>query len=234
MGELDAIVQRMIEAGESEANIATVIQGYQPPPLGSVSRDRQYLADSADVTAGDAARSLPGIGATVAGGMALAGAGRLLTKIPVKPLAKAGVAAVTSGPRITAAKEAFRAAQAAVPKAAPSIPAPVQAAAGPKPKLKANEVAGMLRQQHGSAKAGQMLYGPARPGVKAADRAAAIKRLAPGESQLPARAKAAMERELAASTPEEAFAYAAKAPNDLAKEHFGDLLRRIIVERSGR
>jgi hypothetical protein len=31
--ELRSIVQRMIDAGESENNIATVIQSYQPPPV---------------------------------------------------------------------------------------------------------------------------------------------------------------------------------------------------------
>ena len=89
----------------------------------------------------------------------------------------------------------------------------------------------MLRKEHGSAKAGQMLYGPARPGVKAVDRQAAIKRLAPGESELPQAARRAINREVDASTPEEAFAYAQRAPNPLAKEHFGHPLRRALLER---
>jgi len=244
-GELEQIVQRMIDAGEPEEHIAAVIQGYTPPeaPIGSIDRDRQYLADSAQTSAGDVLRSIPGALPELAAGAVLGGAGRLLTKLPVGRLAGAVGAGAKAGAQeipfvgpplragIKAAGEAWKA---SAPKAAPKVPAAVTAAAGPKPKLKAHEVAAQLRTHYGSEKAGRMLYGQARPGVKAADRTAAIKRLAPGESQLPDAAKRAIARELASSTPEEAFAYASKAPNARAEAHFGDLLRQVILQRSGR
>ena len=132
---------------------------------------------------------------------------------------------------IRGAQQAWRA-SAPVATQAPMPPTAMSApAVGAKLKLSANQVAERLRQEYGSAKAGQMLYGPARGGVKAADRQANIKRLAPATSKLPDAARRAIDKELAASSADEAFAYAAKAPNELARTHFGDLLRQALLER---
>ncbi len=130
---------------------------------------------------------------------------------------------------------------AAIPEAmaVPAVEAPALTAA-PKPKLSAPEVAAWLRQQHGSERASQMLYGKVQkksgPGSvvgSAAARKDAIKRLAPGESQLPEAAKRAMDAKLAGSTSPEAAAYAGKAPNALAEGYFGDLLRQALMARMG-
>ena len=53
-GELDQIVQRMIDAGEPEENIATVIQGYQP-----AKPERSFVDTAVD--------ALPTIGGAVGG-----------------------------------------------------------------------------------------------------------------------------------------------------------------------
>ena len=103
---------------------------------------------------------------------------------------------------------------------------------GPKPKLSAPEAVAMLRKEYGSAKAGRMLFGKAQPELSASTRQAAIKRMTPDiASKLPEAAKRSIAKELGASTPEEAFTYASKAPNARAQEHFGDLLRKSLLER---
>jgi hypothetical protein len=172
-----------------------------PPDLAQ-RFDREWGSGRDYETIGDAVSLL-------AAGPALklaAGAGRLLTKIPVKPLVKAGVAGLMAGPRLSAAKRAFETAQAVAPKAAPRIPAAVKAAAGPKPKLSAQQVKQAMREQYGSEKGGRMLYGPARPGVTATQRQTLMKTGTQGGS----------------------------LPKAAAQQHLGDLLRQIILERSGR
>jgi hypothetical protein len=92
-----------------------------------------------------------------------------------------------------------------------------------KPKLSAAEVALRLRQEYGSEKAGQMLYGKKQPGVHsmpAAERQAAIKRLAPGESQLPNVAKRSIADQYA-----EFQRYLASAPNAKAREFILELMK---------
>jgi hypothetical protein len=174
-------------------------------------------------------------------GAALGGAGRLLTKVPAGRLWTAGKAAAAGAmpdvpfigkPVIAGARAAREAWRASAPKAA-AVPPKVAAAAGPKPKLTAQQVKQAMREQYGSERGGRMLYGPARPGVTATQRQSLMKTGTQG-GNLPKAAQRAMAKELAASTPEEAFAYAAKAPNAPAQQHLGDLLRQIILERSGR
>jgi len=128
-----------------------------------------------------------------------------------------------------------------MPAHAPTPPvvadAPVLGPA-PKPRLSVQQVAAWLRQQHGSERASQMLYGRTqrKSGLgsvvaNAAERKAAIKRLAPGESQLPEAARQAMSEKLAELSSPEAGAYAGRAPNALAEGYFGDLLRQALRER---
>lgn len=188
-------------------------------------------------------RSLPQAGLELGLTAAAGGVGRLVSKIPagrILTAAKAGGKAVIDkrpiiGPFKQGASEAWNAAKPApAPPPAPiAPPTPTPVAPVAKPKLSAQQVAEMMRKEYGSAKAGQMLYGPARQGLKAVDRQAAIKRLTPQmESTLPAATRRAMERELAASSADEAFSYAAKAPNVPAKEHLGELLLRALRERT--
>lgn len=233
--DLQMIVQRMIDAGESEENIATVIQGYQPPPSGPRA-DMDPLIHGKWADPSYQGESLGSVIGQV-GGMALGG---LASKLPWGRLLTTGTAAAKGGasklpivgPPVRAALKAGKEAwTASAPKAAPALKT---AASGPKPKLSASEVASALRKEYGSAKAGQMLYGPARAGLKAADRQAAIKRLSGGPSQLPAAAKKAIDKELAASSASEAFDYASKAPNALAKDYFGEQLRQSLLQRMGR
>ena len=102
-----------------------------------------------------------------------------------------------------------------------------------KPKLSAPEVAAMLRKEYGSEQAGRMLYGKGRGRdiLPPAERQAAIKRLAPGESTLPDAARKIIKQRLLEASPEEALAYAAKAPNTPAASHFGDLLKQALLAR---
>lgn len=81
---------------------------------------------------------------------------------------------------------------------------------GAKPKLSAEETAGMLRRMFGSRDGGRMLYGDSLP---AAERGAAIKRLAPGPSQTPLSAEARING----------------MPQDQSLE---DILRQIILDKS--
>jgi hypothetical protein len=177
-----------------------------------------------------------------------ASGGRLLTKLPGKRMLSAGWEAAkgvgrnlpfVGRPLAAGVRGAVRGWQKAAPKvvaaetaapAAAKTTAPVMGAM-PKPKLNAQQVAEMLRKEHGSAKAGQMLYGPARPGVTAANRQAAIKRLAPGQSTLPDAAKRAIDKELAGSSAEEAFRYASRAPNAQAQSYMGEMLRKALLDR---
>lgn len=152
------------------------------------------------------------------------GAGRLLTA------GMAGAKAVfpKTARGIKAAGEAWKA---SAPQAA-GVAKPAMSAAT-KPKLTAQQAKQMLRTQYGSEKGGQMLYGRARPGLKAADRQALMKSGTTGGG-LPQSAQRAIEKELAASTPDEAFAYASRAPNAPAQSHIGDLLRQVLRERAGK
>lgn len=79
-----------------------------------------------------------------------------------------------------------------------------------KPKLSAEETAGMLRRMFGSRDGGRMLYGDSLP---ASERGAAMKRLAPGPSQTPLAAEARIN-----GTPQE--------------QSLEDALRQIILDRS--
>lgn len=178
--------------------------------------------------------------ADVGGALLLGGGWKLLSKVPAGRLLTTGVAAAKAGaaklpiigPPVRAAVKAGAEAWKA---SAPAVPAVVKAAAGAKPKLSAPEVAAKMREMYGSEKAGRMLYGTARPGVSAAARSESIRRLTPQmQSTLPKAAQNAINRELASSTPEEAFAYAAKATNDPARGYLGDLLRRTLLERGGK
>lgn len=102
-------------------------------------------------------------------------------------------------------------------------PEPVGPMQGPqgKPKLSAPEVAQRLREEYGSQKAGSMLYGTKHAqGLPPAERAAAIKRLAPGESQLPNVAKQAI-----ASKYGDFQKYLASAPNERAREFILQLMK---------
>lgn len=82
--------------------------------------------------------------------------------------------------------------------------------AGAKPKLSAEETVAMLRRMFGSRDGGRMLYGDSLP---AAERGAAMKRLAPGPSQMPLTAEARING----------------MPQDQSLE---DALRDIILKRS--
>ena len=126
----------------------------------------------------------------------------------------------------------------ATTKAAATV-APKAAAA--KPHLTAKEAAAMLRSQYGSEKAGRMLWGSvqrqAEPGSRVASATArkeGIKTLAPMESQLPTAAKGKIAEALKGMEGGDAFAYASQAPNDLAREHFGDLLRQALIDQMRR
>ena len=190
---------------------------------------------------------------TKAAGIAKAGAGRILTSPIARKVGGAVLEAAGStpiiGPMGRGAVRGWKAAGKAAPKVAGATDETVRMAApadteatvrlmgppaGVKPKLTVAQVAEKLRKEHGSAKAGRMLYGSARKGLKASDRQRAIRRLAPGESKLPDAAAAAIDRELAASTAEEAFAYAQRAPNARAQEYFGKKLRDALFDRLAR
>lgn len=97
-----------------------------------------------------------------------------------------------------------------------------EAVAGPtKLKLTAEQVAKALRDEYGSEKAGQMLYGKQHPGtIRPAERTAAIKRLAPGKSELPNQAKRSI-----AETYGEFQRRLAAAPNQLAREYILKLMK---------
>jgi hypothetical protein len=170
------------------------------------------------------------------GGAMIKGA-RLLTKLPVaRKLGAAGLALATSGPRMRAAKKAWNAAGQMAPKVtgeAAEQTATKAVAAGAKPKLSAQQAKQMLREQFGSEKGGKMLYGRARPGLTATERQTLMRSGTTGGG-LPQSARKAIEQELAASTPSEAFAYAAKAPNAPAQEAIGEMLRKALIDRMGR
>jgi hypothetical protein len=202
---------------------------------------KQFAAEAARIDSQTPMSNLVDVGL---GMLPLGAIGKYLPKIPGGRLLTTGAAAakgaalnfpIVGKPLREAVKVGAEAWKASAPVAAaeaPVIPEAVKAAAGPKLKLSAEEVAAKMREMYGSEKAGRMLYGQARPGVTATARTESIKRLTPQiKSTLPQSAQRAIERELASSTPEEAFTYASKAPNDLAKEHFGDLLRRTLLER---
>lgn len=257
MAELEQIVQRMIDAGESEANIAAVIREYEPPPP-----DPSSITDMASAKAFlDAGGELDVNDGPL---MPLRGAGRLLTAVAPKA---GGALSATGGVIEKGAKAVAKSAPgrfgmagavmsgnpasmalAASPYAVMGVGKVLQgagrllsrvtpaaktvASAATKPKLKAPEIAAALRKEYGSAQAGRMLYGPARPGLKAAERQAAIKRLTPEiKTTLPEGAKKAIDKELAASTNDEAFAYAAKAPNAPAQSYIGEQLRAALLAK---
>lgn len=156
-----------------------------------------------------------------------AGAKAGVEKLPiVGPPLKAGVQAAMQSWRDTAPAVAESTPAAApvasvAPSAAPISEAPVGPL--PKPKLSATEVAQRLRTEYGSDKAGMMLYGKKQPGmniISPAERQAAIKRLAPGDSQLPNAAKQAI-----ASQYGKFQEYLAQAPNQRARDYILSLMK---------
>lgn len=177
-------------------------------PVGAISRNA--VGGTVGALAGGPVGAAIGGAAGVAAPAVVRGAGRLIRgRVP-----PAAVAA-----------EAAPIAEAAAPLAAEPGP---MLGPSPKPKLAAHEVAAMLREQYGSEKAGRMLYGKGKGGhLPPAERQAAIKRLAPGESALPANAARQMDAALEGATPADAYAYAQKAPNAMAQDYFGDRLRGI-------
>lgn len=136
-------------------------------------------------------------------------------RVPATP------AEIHAGPAFT--PEATKLATPPVREIPPDVqPAP---AVSPKMKLSADQVAQMLRDQYGSEKAGRMLYGKAQGELSAADRQAAIKRLAPGASKLPEAAKVRIEQGVQEGTPSAAWRYIQDAPNALAREFLIKLMR---------
>ena len=128
------------------------------------------------------------------------------------------------------AKGAIRGAQKAWQASAPRVsaaarPAQPAAAAGVKQRLTAPQTAQYLRKEYGSEQAGRMLYGKSGVGLPPAERTAAIKRLAPGTSQLPQQAQRAITQGVRQGTPQDAWQYIQKAPNDLAREYLIRLMR---------
>lgn len=254
MGELEQIVQRMVDAGESEENIATVIRGYQPTdPRQRMKEDaeRLYFGNRNFEQAegripkdslGTIAKDMATVGATSA---ALGGGLKLLSKAPMGRIITSAVAgAKQAGPSlplvgkpiakfVQGAAKAWQASAPVVAEAAPAaVEAPIaqQAVSAVKPKLSASQVKQMLREHYGSEKGGRMLFGPAREGVTAAGRQALMKEGTSGGA-LPKAAQRAIDRELAASSADEAFAYAAKAPNAPAQSYIGEMLRKALEAR---
>lgn len=108
-------------------------------------------------------------------------------------------------------------------------PAPM-AGPAPKPKLSAAEFKQAMRANYGAEKGGRMAYGNAQPDLSASARTAFMREGTTGGT-LPQAAQRAIDKKLAGSTAEEAFKYAAKAPNEQAQGYFGDILRAALKAR---
>lgn len=156
-----------------------------------------------------------------------AGAKAAAGKLPiVGPPLKAGAQAAMqswrdTAPAVAESTPAAAPVASAAPAAAPLSETPVGPM--PKPKLSATEVAQRLRTEYGSDRAGMMLYGKKQPGmniISPAERQAAIKRLAPGESQLPNAAKQSI-----ASQYGKFQEYLAQAPNQRARDYILSLMK---------
>lgn len=181
--------------------------------------------------AGGIARDAAMLGAGLAGP-------RMMGKIPGARIVtaagegvKAGAAKLPIiGPPMKAAANAARKSWSETAPPKPVVPPAAKAAPSTptaKPKLSAQEAAAYLRQEFGSEQAGRMLYGKGRDLnlIPSAERTAAIKRLAPGESHLPKSAERAIDTGIQKGSAEEAWRYATKAPNDLAREYLIRLMR---------
>lgn len=115
-------------------------------------------------------------------------------------------------------------------KVPPQVPKLVPEGAGPAASGKLrltgpHAAAQYLRDEFGSEQAGRMLYGKSGVGIPPAERTAAIKRLAPGESRLPNQARRAITQGVQQGSPADAWNYVQDAPNDVAREYMINMMR---------